>query len=541
MDEATQDARNIEREVARRRTFAIISHPDAGKTTLTEKLLLYGGAIHLAGTIKAKKASRHATSDWMEIEKERGISITSSVLQFDYDAKRINLLDTPGHQDFSEDTYRTLSAADSAVMLIDNAKGVETQTKKLFEVCRLRGLPIFTFINKLDREGRDPLDVMSEIEQLLGIQCVPVMWPIGMGRRFRGVYNRHTQQVHLFQAEAHGSKILDTEVIDAADPRLPEVIGDDAYKALREELDLLDAAGTEFSKEKVLSAAITPVYFGSALTNFGVEPFLQSFLQTAPPPGAYNSAEGKITPGADQFSGFIFKIQANMDPAHRDRVAFLRICSGRFERGMPVKHVRLGKEIRLTKPMQFMAQERTIIDEAYGGDIIGLFDTGILRIGDTLCDGKPIKYDEVPHFSPEHFARIRIKDPLKRKQLKKGLDELSEEGAVQVFYQMGRGDMDPIVGAVGQLQFEVMQYRLENEYGAPIIVDKLAFDIARWVSAADGDLTTVFDQKAFTSRDRTACVEDKDGHPMVLFKGEWSLRHAQNDFPKLKFMMTAHT
>jgi len=526
------DTKILQNEVVRRRTFAIISHPDAGKTTLTEKLLLYGGAIHLAGAVKAKKASRHATSDWMEIEKERGISITSSVLQFDYQQFRINLLDTPGHQDFSEDTYRTLSAADSAVMLIDNAKGVETQTKKLFEVCRLRDLPIFTFINKLDREGRDPLELMSEVEQLLGIQCVPMTWPIGMGQSFRGVYDRENKLIHLFKAAFHGQKKLMTQTISLEDAETATLLGDHAMSTLRHDLELLEMAGTPFSKDAFLKSTVTPVYFGSALTNFGVEPFLQSFIELAPPPAAYSSDGQTVAPESDQFSAFVFKIQANMDPAHRDRVAFMRICSGHFERQMEVKHVRLNKTIRLSKPLQLMAQERQLIDEAYAGDVIGLFDTGQLRIGDTLCTGNPLHFSEVPHFSPEFFAKVRIRDPLKRKQLKKGLDQLSEEGAIQVFYQWGMGEMDPIVGAVGVLQFEVLQYRIENEYGAKITLERLPYDLARWVQ---GD----FDAKKFSQRERSLCIVDRDEKPMVLFKGDWSLRHAMNDFPQLKFLLTA--
>ncbi|MCC6809367.1 MAG: peptide chain release factor 3 [Deltaproteobacteria bacterium] len=520
-------------EVERRRTFAIISHPDAGKTTLTEKLLLYGGAIHLAGAIKAKKAARHATSDWMEIEKERGISVTSSVMQFDYRDRRINLLDTPGHQDFSEDTYRTLSAADSAVMLIDNAKGVETQTKKLFEVCRLRGLPIFTFINKMDREGRDPLDLLSEVEQLLGIQCVAILWPIGMGRDFKGVYDREHKIVHLFDAAFHGAKKLAQTSLPIDDPQIPELLGERSLGKLKEDIELLDAAGTPFTRESFLNGSISPVFFGSAMTNFGVEPFLQWFIDLAPQPASYKVQGTALPPATPRFSAFVFKIQANMDPSHRDRIAFARICTGKFERNMTVIHPRLEKEMRLSKPLQFLAQERTLIDEAYAGDIIGLFDTGQLRIGDTLCTGKPpIRFDEVPHFSPEFFARVRVKDPLKRKQLKNGLDQLSEEGAIQVFYQYGMGEMDPIVGAVGVLQFEVLQYRLNNEYGAPSSLERLPFDIARWI---DGD----FDPKPWSVRERSMLLEDRDKHPMVLFKGEWSLRHAQNDFPKLKFLMTA--
>jgi len=528
-----QDARYLQ-EIQRRRTFAIISHPDAGKTTLTEKLLLYGGAIHLAGAVKAKKAAKHATSDWMEIEKERGISITSSVLQFDYQGLRINLLDTPGHQDFSEDTYRTLSVADAAVMLIDNAKGVETQTKKLFEVTRLRGIPIFTFVNKLDRDGRSPLELLSEVEQLLDIQCAPLFWPIGMGRDFKGVLDRREKMVHLYTAAFHGQKKIEATTISVDSPDLESIIGNYAYTQLMEDVELLDSAGNQFDIQEFNKSTQTPVFFGSALTNFGVELFLQSFIKMAPPPNGYlNQNKEMVEPKSPFFSGFVFKIQANMDPAHRDRIAFIRVCSGQFQRGMSVLHARLKKEIKLNQPLQLLAQERTLIEEAFAGDIIGLFDTGQLRIGDTLSTSKPpTVFHEVPHFSPEFFSKIRPQDPMKRKQLKKGLEQLSEEGAIQIFYPYSKGEMEPIVGAVGNLQFEVMKYRLENEYGADVVIERLSYDIARWVVGKD------FDPKLFSQRDRTLCVMDKDQNPIILFKGQWALRHAMNDFPQFKFLMT---
>ncbi len=527
---------DIDHEVERRRTFAIISHPDAGKTTLTEKLLLYGGAIHLAGAVKAKRASRHATSDWMELEKQRGISVTTSVMSFDYRGCHVNLLDTPGHQDFSEDTYRTLSAADSAVMLIDAAKGVETQTKKLFQVCRMRGIPIFTFVNKLDRHGREPLELMDEIEQVLGIRSCPLNWPIGMGPGFKGVFDRRTGQMHLFDASGrHGEvQVASRTTSDVNDPALRDAIGEDAHRRLVEENEMLDLAGDQFDIERVRAGQLAPMFFGSAMTNFGVEPFLNAFLDLAPKPTPRNNAKGPVDPKSGKFSGFVFKIQANMDPSHRDRIAFMRVVSGRFERGMTVRHQRLGKEIRLAKSTTFLAQERTSVEEGYGGDVIGLFDPGIFRIGDTLSEGAAEPFDGIPRFSPEHFVQVRVKDALKRKQLKAGLDQLSEEGAVQVFRQRGMGDQNPILGAVGALQFDVLEFRLKSEYGVEIIIDRLPFQIARWV-VGDG-----FNPRDFDRGDSSACVEDKDGAPIILFRNEWSLRWAIDHSPKgLEFRETA--
>jgi peptide chain release factor 3 len=525
---------NIETEVARRRTFAIISHPDAGKTTLTEKLLLYGGAIHLAGAVKSKRASRHATSDWMELEKQRGISVTTSVMSFEYQGHLVNLLDTPGHQDFSEDTYRTLAAADSAVMLIDAAKGVETQTKKLFQVCRMRGIPIFTFVNKLDRHGREPLELMDEIEQVLGIRSCPLNWPIGMGPGFRGVYDRRSTKLHLFDASGrHGEVQVDSRVSDMNDVALRDAIGEAAHRRLVEENEMLDMAGDAFDIDRVLQGQLAPMFFGSAMTNFGVEPFLQAFLDLAPAPTARRTKSGPVQPTEKKFTGFIFKIQANMDPSHRDRIAFMRVVSGRFERGMTVRHARLEKDIRLSKSTSFLAQERTTVEEAYGGDVIGLFDPGIFCIGDTLSEGSHEPFEGIPRFSPEHFAQIRVKDALKRKQMKAGLDQLSEEGAIQVFHQRGMGDQSPILGAVGALQFEVLEFRLRAEYNVEVIIDRLPYSIARWV------VGTPFNARDFDRGDSSVCVEDKDGSPIVLFRNEWALRWAQDNSKGLEFRTTA--
>ncbi len=540
----------LKKEIAKRRTFAIISHPDAGKTTLTEKLLLYGGAIHLAGAVRAKANQRNTTSDWMEIEKQRGISISSSVLQFDYADCRINLLDTPGHKDFSEDTYRTLTAADAAVMLIDGAKGVEPQTRKLFEVCRMRGIPIFTFINKFDRPSRDPLDLLDELEKVLGIRSCPMTWPIGQGDRFRGVYDRVEHEVLAFQTEGEANvkgRLAPKKISGLNDPALTELLRGTASSRPLDEIDaqelrdqlesgleLLELAGDPFDLERVLAGELSPVYFGSAMNNFGVERFLQSFLKIAPPPPARKTDQGPIEPDTGRFSGFIFKIQANMDPAHRDRVAFMRVCSGRFERGIAVKHARLQKEIKLTKPLHFFAQERVIIDEAWPGDIVGLLDTtGDLRIGDTLCEGKAFEYEGVPRFSPEHFAGITIKDPMKRKQLKKGLDQLSEEGVVQVYQQRGLGDKDPILGAVGALQFEVLQFRLKAEYSVDIRIDRLPFVHARWVVGSG------FQPEEFDAREDSRCVWDRDGLPVILFKSDWALRWSEQNHAALQFLKSA--
>ncbi len=529
---STMSDPSLTHEVQRRRTFAIISHPDAGKTTLTEKLLLYGGAIHLAGSVKARRASRHATSDWMEIEKQRGISVTSSVMQFHYEGHVVNLLDTPGHQDFSEDTYRTLTAADAAVMLIDGAKGVEAQTRKLFKVCRDRGIPIFTFVNKLDRETRNPFDLMDELEKVLGIRSCPVNWPIGCGNRFRGVYDLRGSRFLMFESGEHGTREAPMTVSGPDDPAVKEIIGDSAHATLMEELELLEA-GEQFDLERVRKGELTPMFFGSAMTNFGVQPFLESFLEMAPAPAPYHGTNGIVHPDDPNFSGFVFKIQANMDPSHRDRVAFLRICSGRFSKGMTVKHARTNREIRLANSTQFLAQERTHVEEAFAGDIIGLFDPGHFRIGDTLCTGPTFEFGGIPHFTPEHFARLRIKDALKRKQLEKGLEQLAQEGAVQIFFQRSLGFKDPYLGAVGMLQFEVLKFRLQSEYGVDAIVDVLPFQHARWVEGEG------FDPRAIERNDSATCVEDRDGRAVVLFRSDWALNWTQENFPKLKFLDSA--
>jgi peptide chain release factor 3 len=536
----------LEKEVARRRTFAIISHPDAGKTTLTEKLLLYGGAIHLAGAVRAKANQRNTTSDWMEIERQRGISISSSVLQFEYKGIQINLLDTPGHKDFSEDTYRTLTAADAAVMLIDSAKGVEAQTRKLFEVCRMRGIPIFTMMNKVDRPGREPLDLLDELEKVLGIRSCPMTWPIGNGDRFRGVYDRGTNEVLMFQTEGEANvkgRLAPKKVQGIDDPEFIKMLGgprndlDEAkelHTQLAAELELLEYAGDSFDLERVRAGQLTPVFFGSAMNNFGVERFLERFIEIAPTPAARNTSEGPVEPTSDKFSGFIFKIQANMDPAHRDRVAFMRVCSGKFTRGMTAKHARLNKDFKLSKPLNFFAQERVVIEEAWPGDIVGLLDTtGDLRIGDTLCEGRRFEYEGVPRFSPEHFATVLIADPMKRKQLKKGLDQLSEEGVVQVYRQPGFGDREPVLGAVGALQFEVLQARLKSEYNVDVKIERLGFIHARWIEGAG------LDTKFFESREDSRCLEDRDGQPVLLFKSDWGLRWAEDNYKSLKFLKTA--
>jgi peptide chain release factor 3 len=537
----------LTKEVARRRTFAIISHPDAGKTTLTEKLLLYGGAIHLAGAVKAKGAQRNTTSDWMEIEKQRGISISTSVLRFEYDGMQVNLLDTPGHKDFSEDTYRTLVAVDAAVMLIDAAKGVEPQTRKLFEVCRMRGLPIFTFINKLDRPGRDPFDLIDELEKVLGIRSCPVSWPIGMGPDFKGVYDRQSNSLLMFQSRDRAQAQFQLKPVQfqgVDDPALAEYLSKDEgarlQKELKDQLELLEIAGDPFDRERVLAGQLTPVFFGSAMNNFGVQHFLENFLGMAPPPGAHESTDGPIEPTMPQFSGLFFKIQANMDPQHRDRVAFLRVCSGKFVRGISVRHGRLNKEFKLARPLHFFAQEREIIEEAWPGDIVGLVDTsGEFRIGDTVCEGRQLEYEGVPRFSPEHFAAVVLNDPLKRKQLKKGLDQLTEEGVVQIFFQPGRGESQPILGAVGALQFEVLQHRLKAEYNVDMKLERLSFSRARWVTVKE---STVDLAKGLQTLDRQAdnkYLEDKDGQPVILFTNEWSLNWAVTNFKDYNFLTTA--
>jgi peptide chain release factor 3 len=514
--------------VEQRRNFAIISHPDAGKTTLTEKLLLYGGAIHQAGAVKARRAQRQATSDWMEMEQQRGISITSTVLQFDYKGCQINLLDTPGHQDFSEDTYRTLAAADNAVMLIDAAKGLEPQTRKLFEVCRMRSLPIFTFVNKLDRPGREPLELLDEIEQELGLQTYAVNWPIGTGDRFQGVFDRCKQQIHLFERRAHGSKEAGQTVIDLGDPKIEEYLDRELYYQLKEELEILEEIAADFDLNTIHSGQMTPVFFGSAMTNFGVQLFLDSFLEYALKPEGRNSSIGKIEPTYPDFSGFVFKLQANMDPKHRDRIAFVRVCTGKFEKDMTVSHARTGKTVRLSRPQKLFAQGRESIDSAYPGDVIGLNNPGVFAIGDTIYNGKKLEYEGIPCFSPELFAYLKNPNPSKFKQFQKGIQELREEGAVQIMYSADDFKRDPILAAVGQLQFEVVQFRLLNEYGVETRLEPLPYNVARWVAGGWEALNKV--GRIFNA----IAVKDNWGRPVLLFKNEWNLQQVNEDHPDLK-------
>ncbi len=522
----------LDQEIKKRRTFAIISHPDAGKTTLTEKLLLYGGAIHLAGSIKSRKTQRHAVSDWMEIEKQRGISVTSSVLQFDYEGCRINILDTPGHQDFSEDTYRTLMAVDSAVMVLDVAKGVEAQTKKLFRVCKERGIPIFTFVNKLDRFGKAPLDLMDELEDVLGIRSYPMNWPIGTDGRYMGVYDRRNNKVELFAEDTtHGQEERTSETFEPGDPEMIARIGEDTWEALQGDIELIDEAGEDFDLEKVANGTLTPTFFGSAMTNFGVQDFLEEYIRLAPPPAPRTSSDGVIEPDDEKFSGFVFKIQANMNPAHRDRLAFIRICSGKFERNMSVWHERSGKMIKLAQPQQFLAQDRQIIDTAYPGDIVGLFDPGVFGIGDTICDaGHKFKFADFPVFPPEKFARVQAKDTMKRKQFVKGIEQLTQEGAIQLFRQAGAGMESYIVGTVGTLQFEVLQYRLKNEYNVDIVMQMQPFGVARWMAFEDGREVTPASLKGI---DRGMFVYDRRDNPVLLVSNEWALGWITENNPDL--------
>jgi peptide chain release factor 3 len=524
---APPDAAQLQQEVNRRRNFAIISHPDAGKTTLTEKLLLYGGAIHEAGAVKARRSQRQATSDWMAMEQQRGISITSTVLQFLYRDTQINLLDTPGHQDFSEDTYRTLAAADNAVMLIDAAKGLEPQTRKLFEVCQLRKLPIFTFANKLDRPSREPLDLLDEIEQELKLATYPMNWPIGQGDRFKGVFDRHSRMVHLFQRSLHGSKAATTTTMALDDPTLEGQIGTELYAQLLEEAELLDELGSELDLEAIHSGDLTPVFFGSAMTNFGVQLFLDSFLQYALKPAPRLSNQGEIEPTYPNFSGFVFKLQANMDPKHRDRVAFVRVCSGRFEKDMTVTHARSGKTVRLSRPQKLFAQDRESVDEAYPGDVIGLNNPGVFAIGDTIYMGKKLEYEGIPSFSPEIFAYLRNPNPSKFKQFYKGVSELQEEGAVQIMHAADEAKRDPILAAVGQLQFEVVQFRLESEYGVETRLELLPYTAARWVTAGWDALEKA--GRLFN----TFLVKDRFDRPVLLFKNEWNCQQVEMDKPEL--------
>ena len=509
---------DLKKEIEKRRTFAIISHPDAGKTTLTEKFLLYGGAINLAGSVKGKATARHAVSDWMEIEKERGISVTSSVLQFNYGGFCINILDTPGHQDFSEDTYRTLMAADSAVMVIDASKGVEAQTRKLFKVCVMRHIPIFTFINKMDRDANDIFDLLDEIEKELGIATCPVNWPIGSGKNFKGVYDRNMREVMLYSDTKKGSKEGQEKVVSIDDASLAHEIGGENYEKLMEEIELLDGASAEFDMELVAKGKLSPVFFGSALTNFGVETFLKHFLQMTSSPLPRVSDLGEKNPFDEDFSAFVFKIQANMNKNHRDRIAFLRICSGKFEAGMEVTHIQGAKKMRLSQPQQMMAQERKIIEEAYAGDIIGVFDPGIFSIGDTITTAADkFAFEGIPTFAPEHFARVRQMDTMKRKQFVKGITQIAQEGAIQIFQEYHTGMEEIIVGVVGVLQFDVLKYRLENEYNVDIRLEQLPYEHIRWIENKEIDM-----DKLMGTSDMKK-IQDLKGNPLLLFVNSWSV------------------
>lgn len=529
----SQLQQELEKEVDRRRTFAIISHPDAGKTTLTEKLLLYGGAIHLAGAVKARASQRHVTSDWMELEQQRGISITSTVLQFNYSDCCVNLLDTPGHKDFSEDTYRTLAAADNAVMLIDSAKGLETQTRKLFEVCKMRSLPIFTFINKLDRPAREPLELLDEIEKELGLAPYAMNWPIGTGDRFRGVYDRASHTVHLFKRSGHGQREAEVQIVPFDDPSWEASIDRDLLAQFKEELEVLDSMGAEWDEQALHCGAMTPIFFGSAMTNFGVELFLKAFIEHALKPGVHDSSIGEISPVDEEFSAFVFKLQANMDPKHRDRIAFVRICSGKFDKDMTVTHVRTGKTIRLSHAQKLFGQDREIIAEAYAGDVIGLNNPGMFAIGDTICIGSKRQYEGIPCFSPELFAYLRNPNPSKFKQFRKGVSELQEEGAIQIMYSIDEAKRDPILGAVGQLQFEVVQFRLQSEYGVESLLETLPYSVARWVE----DGWEVLD--AIGRLFNTFVVKDSWDRPVLLFKNQWNLNQVESDHPKLRLKAIA--
>ncbi len=529
-------------EIRRRRTFAIISHPDAGKTTLTEKLLLYGGVIQLAGAVKAKRGRASAVSDWMEMERERGISITTSVLQFPYRGLQLNLLDTPGHADFSEDTYRTLHAVDGAVMLLDSAKGVESQTRKLFRVCRQRAIPIFTFVNKMDRPGRDPFELIGEVESVLGIGVYPVTWPVFKDGTFRGVWHRLAKRVYLFDAGHAGSSAgvgaerPPVEVTGIDDPAVREALDDSGFDRLRHDAELLELAGDGFDKARFEAGELSPMFFGSAINNFGLEAFLETFCELMPPPRPRASDQGAIDPARDEFSGFVFKIQANMDKAHRDRVAFVRICSGKMTKGMKVHHVRTGKDVRLASPTQFMARERTVVEDGFAGDVVGIHDPGNFEIGDTLTGGSRFEFEAIPSFAPEHFARLALVDPLRRKQFQRGIEQLAQEGTVQLYRPPAGRVGELVLGALGQLQFEVVKYRLEAEYGVEVRLEPSPYQLARWVSRADG---APVDPDAISSAVEGFVTLDVRDRMVVLFDREWALRTAEKFHPELRFAETA--
>jgi peptide chain release factor 3 len=536
------DAERVQREVRRRRTFAIISHPDAGKTTLTEKLLLYGGVIHLAGAVKAKRGRANAVGDWMEMERERGISVTTSVLQFPYRGLQLNLLDTPGHADFSEDTYRTLHAVDGAAMLLDSAKGVESQTQKLFRVCRHRSIPIFTFVNKMDRPGRDPIDLIGEVESMLGIGVFPVTWPVFRSGVFRGVYHRLARQVYLFAADRAGSSATAGSQVAAFtstgidDPLLEHQLGAAGCQRLRDEIALLDAAGDAFDRQAFLAGDASPMFFGSAINNFGIEAFLDVFCQLMPPPGARPADRGPLAATEPAFSGLVFKLQANMNRAHRDRVAFVRICSGHFRRGMKVLHVRSGREVRLANPAQFVAQQRSGVEEAFAGDVIGVFDPGLFEIGDTLTAGAKFNFEPIPSFAPERFARLVSLNPLRRKQLARGIEQLAKEGTIQLYRPPAGRSGEMILGAVGQLQLEVTKVRLGQEYGAEVRLEPLGFQLARWVTSRSG---RPVDLEALRRVCSGQVVLDVRGRPVVLFERDYSVGLAHKRLPEVEFAETA--
>ncbi len=529
------DKKTLCDEVNRRRTFAIISHPDAGKTTMTEKLLLLGGAIRLAGSVKAKKSKKFATSDWMELEKQRGISVSTSVMNFEYRNYICNLLDTPGHQDFSEDTYRTLAAADAAIMLIDAAKGVEPQTIKLFEVCKLRGIPIFTFVNKLDREARDPLELMHEIESVLGIPTYPMSWPVSSGERFRGIIERETKSLHYFEGRNTTTETA-ARVIPLSDKeQISSLVPEDLLQEALESLEMLEMAGDDFSHEKFLKGELSPVFFGAAMTNFGVRLFLEKFLEMSPSPSAKGSSQGKIDPLSSEFSGFIFKIQANMDPKHRDRIAFLRIVSGVYEAGVNVTIPRLNREIRLTHPQQFFAQDRSTLDRAFAGDVVGIYDPGFFSIGDSLVEGGNFEFEGIPSFAPENFAVVRTTSALKRKQLLKGLVQLCQEGTVQMFVDESRAASDPVLAAVGSLQFDVLLFRLKNEYNVDCALDNLVFKHARWTNASSEEIAEA------KSKTDVVSVRDMQGNYLFLFKNDFALSYFQENCPKISLFKSNST
>ncbi len=524
----------LQKQIARRRTFAIISHPDAGKTTLTEKLLLFGGAIKMAGAVKSKRAARHATSDWMKLEQERGISVTSSVMQFSYNDYIVNLLDTPGHADFSEDTYRTLTAVDSALMVIDCAKGVEQRTIKLMEVCRLRQTPIFTFINKLDREGRDPIELLDEVESILGIQCAPITWPIGMGKRLKGVYHLLDDEVHLYES-GKNYVTQHAEIIEGIDnPLLVERLGKYDSEELREEIELVKGASHKFDPQQYLDGEQTPVFFGSAINNFGVTPLLKAFVEHAPAPESRATTSREVNSDEVPLTGFVFKIQANMDPAHRDRIAFMRICSGRFKQAMKVRHVRLKKDIKIANAVTFMAQDRGMVEEAWPGDIIGVHNHGTIAIGDSFTEGEKLQFTGIPNFAPELFRRAQLRDPLKLKALQKGLIQLSEEGATQFFRPMMGNEL--VLGAVGVLQFDVVAYRLKNEYNVDAVFENVNVQTARWVSCEDEKML-----KDFTNQLMVNLGRDAADQLVYLAPTRVNLQLTEERWPDIKFSATRET